>query len=1289
MPKRATLVSSKKIIESTPDVTLTINGVSHTVPTNLAAETNLVDYLRDHLHLTGTKFMCREGTCGSCVVNVKRLNPLSKKEQSISVNACLLPVYACAGLNVTTVEGIGDQKKGYHPVQERLADYNGTQCGFCSPGMVMTMYSLLENSELPPVQDVEDLFDGSICRCTGYRSILDAMKSFSRDSAEMQMKLKTMMTKSCFIKGMYGNFKNGCCSPANQLIQVQLKEAKWLRPMTLNELYDILKDLDDGKKVRLVAGNTTSGIYAEDGPYDIYIDTKGIQEFYQFNLTKTECVIGANATLTDLIDTFKQMETSSPGFKHLGRLAHHIQLVANTSVRNVASWTGNLMIKKLHQDFPSDIFVMLETVGTKITVGHYGGKKQTLSPIELMAFDMKGWVVLNLQLKTLTTNHFYNSYKIMPRHQSTQAYVNAAFLMEIDAKKNWTVLSKPSICYGGISAEFTHAVKTEAYLTGKKLGDPNVLKESLTILSGEINPDPERLIGKAEYSKQLAINLYYKYLLGVLPDALAPKIKSGADILHRPVSSGSQTFATNKEDWPVNQPIPKIEAKVQCSGEAEYIMDMPRPANTLYAAFVTSTVPNATLKDMDPSDALKVPGVVRFITAKDVPGENNLVPVFPGLFSEPEELLTSSRIQYIGQPVGLIVAESRSVAMEAAKLVKLSYENEKPPVMTMEEGIENLPAEPIPVDAQSQVRVGDAEAALKTSANVIKGEVRVGSQYHIYFETQVAFCVPKEDGMDVAVATQWMDLAHQSISKVLGIPKNSFNIQIRRLGGGYGGKVTRSNFVAAGCALAAHLTNKPVFLQLPLEQNLEMLGKRNPFLAKYEVGFDNDGKLEAIKVEYFLNAGCSVNETIVMEVTGFARNVYECPNWLLLPRTVLSNAPSNTWTRGPGSAKGIFVTEVIMENIAKFLKKDPLDIKALNLKPTVPKDGQILKSNIRDLYSQLRTDADIDKRLKDIQQFNESNRWKKKGLSIVPMEYGIHFEAFPFKYSAIVAIYTDGGSVAVSHGGIEMGQGINTKVAQVCARELGIPIDLVKVKSTNALINANGFPTGGSTTSEMNCKAVMECCKKLVNRMQPIREKLKDPTWKELVDACFFANVDLIARHMYGPEDKVKSYSVFGATSAEVEIDVLTGQHEIRRVDMLFDCGQSLSPLVDIGQIEGAFVMGLGLFLLEEIKYDPKTGKNLTSRLWEYFPPSTKDIPIDFRITLLKNAPNPFGILKSKASGEPPLCMSSVALLAIQSAIHAARAETGDLQWFPLDAPATVEAVHMACNVKTEQLTYK
>ncbi|XP_013406957.1 xanthine dehydrogenase isoform X2 [Lingula anatina] len=1261
----------KKSTQLESAISFKVNGTLCQVDNRFEAEMSLNEYIRTVLKLTGTKVMCNEGGCGSCHVTIAKYDPITKANKPQTINSCLWPVYGCHNLEITTVEGIGDKFSGYHPIQKALADGNGSQCGFCSPGMVMNMYSFLGGNPKPTKEQIEDAYDGNICRCTGYRPILDAMKTFAVDSTDHVIDIEDLSSRQC---PKTGQACTGQCGPKSvKPVHLVLSTSQWLIPVNLLQLYQMVVQ-NKSKPTKLVLGNTAGG------SYDVYIDLKSVPELYQYS--NAPVTIGSNFSLSALMEVLTEVATL-PGYSYCSTLVIHLKRVANTSVRNAGGWAGNLMLKKNDPGFPSDVFVILETVGAVLNIASC--QTQVVSRIlltDFLAIDMSQSVILNVVLPTMTVNDYVRTFKIQPRVQSSLAYVSAGFRFKVNNNTEYKIIQQPSIVFGGISSTFVHASQTEEYLTGKSLLDQKTLTGAYSTLANEISPMLEE--GSPDYRKRLAVALFYKCVLSIVGEKAGARMRSGATKLidQRPVSSGQQSFDTDPSKYPLNEPMPKVLARQQTAGEAMYILDQPAKPGQLYGAFVTSTEGNAKIASIDTAVAQNVPGFVRFISAKDIPGENDVM----GKFGQQKEMLfVTDQVEYAGQAIGLVVADTLAHAEAAASAVQVNYTDVQPPIVTIEDAIAKKSfIEPF-VD---EFKLGDADAAVAGAPKKISGQIKMGPQYHVHMETQTSFAVPKEDGYDVYCSTQWIDLCQQACARVLGIQQNKIDVSVPRLGGAYGGKITRNSPVAAASALAAYVTRKPVHIHMSLGANMKMLGKRIPYVVNYEVGVTNDGKLLGIVVTYYANGGILANET-AMPLQGYIDSVYNCPCWHIIPKGVKTNTPTATACRAPGSLEAIYWIEVIMEHVAKELGKDPLEVKQANFYKTgqlTPVKMPLTYCNIGPMVTAFAQSAEISKRKADVALFNKNNRWKKKGLSVVPLKWGTAWATA--NYNVLVTIMNGDGSVAVTHAGIESGQGINTKVVQVCAYELGIDISKVSVKAANSVVNANSITTGGSITSEINCKAVIECCKMLKTRMDPVRQKMVDPKWEDLVNKCFQENVDLCARYFVVPNSTYMwQYNVYGVTCAEVTVDVLTGERNIDRVDILEDCGDSMNPDIDVGQVEGGFVMGLGYWLLEDIKFDPKTGQNQSASTWSYHPPLCKDIPADFRIQLLKNAPNPLGVLGSKAVGEPPLCMSSAVLFAAKHAVEAARQELGNTNHFQLDVPATVEALQTACLVDPSQFT--
>ncbi|XP_067656036.1 uncharacterized protein [Haliotis asinina] len=1279
------------VLKST--VTFTINGTSYTVGNQYAAALSLNEFMRSKGVSYGTKAMCIEGGCGVCLVTTTLYDPVTTTTQTYTVNSCLVPLYACDGMQVTTIEGLGNTRDGLHPIQDRLAEYNGSQCGFCSPAQVMNMYGLLKRTPKPTMQQVENAYDAVICRCTGYRPILDAMKSFASDAPptlpggaidieELDKNICKKTGKTC----------TGRCSSERQTdleevpLHIVLQGSQWYKPTTRQQLYALLGQ-HQGDNYRLVFGNSGFGVYKEIGPwmYNVLIDLRGIQEFYSISIDSSKVMFGPSITLTNMMEVFEKNSTN-PALSYFRDFASHVAYIGNTGLRNLGSWAGNLMLKNLHTEFPSDVFTMLETVGATLFIGSSDGTEKSYSLIDFLTLDMKGKVILSVTLPTFPSGDVYvKSFKITPRHQNAHAYVNAGFRMQLDRSNNFTVKTKPSLVYGGINKTLVHASNTEAFLQGKQLGDASVLKAAIASLSAELIPDTTAGLSSTTYRKNLAISLFYKYVLGMCGEKAAARFQSGGTNLIRPVSSGTQTYDTRKDEYPLTKPMVKADAVLQTSGRVQYVGDIPPLPNEVCAAFVISSVGNADIDTVDTSVAMSYPGVIKYISATDIPASRNNYRVPPGAV---EEVFCSGRVLYSGQPIGLIVAVDQLSADTAASMVKVTYKNVQPPIITTEDAIQKNSIFP---NVAKEFKLGDAAAAIAGSDNKITGSIKMGHQYHFYLETHFCLCYPAEDGVgvDLHCPTQWSDYVQQAVAALLNIKESSVSVNVKRLGGAFGGKVTRASLPACAASIATYITRRPVRLSMNLHTNMKAVGGRFPYLATYSIGVNNDGKLNGIQLTANANCGATPNDCPLFAFPENMDNAYYCPAWDFKPVALKTNLPSNTYCRSPGTVPSIFIMEAMMDHASKVLNMDPLEFRKINLftKGQKTANGLVLKyCSIRDVVAQLETSANVAARKKQIAAFNQANRWKKKGIEVMPMRWNMDYGRDIF--NVFVTIYHGDGSVALSVGGVECGQGLNIKMMQVCAFELGIPIDTIKVKATTTFTNSDSIFTAGSRTSDVNALGVIQCCQKLKARMDPVRAKMSNPTWQQLVAQCYAQGVDLSARSSTYPTGDFSNYNIYAATCIEVEVDILTGENQINRVDLLYDCGESVNPDVDIGQLEGGFVMGLGYWLTEQMLYDPKTGSALTDGTWEYKPPMGKDIPIDFRIQLLKNAPNPRGVLRAKAVGEPPVCMAASALFAVKHAIEAARKELSQESFFRLDGPATVEVVQTACQLDSSQLVY-
>ncbi|XP_041565054.1 abscisic-aldehyde oxidase isoform X3 [Drosophila elegans] len=1175
---------------------------------------------------------------------------------------CLKLLNTCAQLEIITCEGLGNHLHGYHPIQKRLAKMNGTQCGFCSPGFVMNMYGLMEqHGGRVTMEEVENSFGGNICRCTGYRPILDAMKSFAVDSniripAECA-DIEDLKARNC---PKTGQPCSGSCQPSNLVYD---DGSQWHWPKNLTELFEALAKVKDSDEFMLVAGNTAHGVYRRSTDIKHFIDVHGVEELHQHSSEGQQLKLGANLSLTQTMEIIRTTSKQA-GFEYLEVLWNHIDLIANVPVRNSGTLAGNISIKKQHPEFPSDIFISFEALNVKVLALKSATEEKEMSLSEYLSTSDGKLLLKAFILPAYPKDRYiYESYKIMPRAQNAHAYVNAAFLLELETDSK---VKSARICFGGIRPDFVHATVIEKLLVGQNPYESNMVEQTFTKLEDLIKPDEVLPDASPVYRAKLACGLLYKFLLKHAPEAeVDEKFNSGGQILQRPLSSGQQVFQTQKKNYPVTEAVEKVEGMIQCSGEATYMNDVLTTSNTLHCAFVGATKVGATVDQIDASEALRQPGVVAFYSAKDIPGTNTFCePTFGYVV---EEIFCSGLVRHSEQPAGIIVALTADQAQRAAKLVRITYSNPSSDFKLLP-SLGDVFAAPTP-DQSRIVPVSNSDSKMIKFTDQpdkeVSGIFQMGLQYHFTMEPQTTVAIPFEDGLKIFSATQWMDHTQSVIAHMLQVKAKDVQLQVRRLGGAYGSKISRGNQVACAASLAAYKLNRPVRFVQSLESMMDCNGKRWACRSDYQCHVKSNGKIVGLTNNFYEDAGWNANESPIEGHSTFtATNCYDLngENFKNNGNAVLTDAPSSTWCRAPGSVEGIAMMENIIEHVAFEVQKDPAEVRLVNI-PAGNKMSELLP--------QFLESREYAQRKKEIESHNAKNRWTKRGLGLAVMDYPIFYFG---QYPATVAIYHVDGTVVVTHGGIEMGQGLNTKVAQVAAYTLGVDLSFVRVESSDTINGANSMVTGGAVGSESLCYAVRKTCEILNTRLQPVKKK--DASWVETIQAAYMKSINLIASDHY-KEGDMENYHIYGLSLTEVELDVLTGNSQIKRVDILEDAGESLSPYIDIGQVEGAFVMCLGYWMSEQLVYDRETGRLLTNRTWNYKPPGAKDIPIDFRIELIQK-PNPTGagFMRSKATGEPPCCLAVSVVFALRQALNSARQDAGlPREWVRLGAPTTPETL--------------
>ncbi len=751
-------------------------------------------------------------------------------------------------------------------------------------------------------------------------------------------------------------------------------------------------------------------------------------------------------------------------------------------------------------------------------------------------------------------------------------------------------------------------------------------------------------------------------------------------------------------------------AHLHVTGSATFTDDMPELAGTLYAALIMSPVAHGELigDGIDRDAILKEHGVVAVYTAKDIPGENNCGPIV-----HDDPFLAVGKVEFLGQAVAVVVAREMLYAREAAHKAKVLVK-ELPPILTIDEAME---AKSFVMPAKGITR-GNASEAIAKAPRKVKGSTETGQQEQFYMEGQITYAVPREDGqLTLYSSTQHPDGNQREAAAALNLSTNDVEVICRRMGGGFGGKEGNASIFSQSAALAAFKLQKPVKLRVNRDDDMMITGKRHDFRIDYEVGYDDEGRILGADITLLSRCGYStdysgpVNDRACLHID----NCYYIPNLKLISHRCKTNTQSATAFRGFGGPQGMFGIETIIEQIANDIGKDPLDVRMLNIyqdpavsgnpATMVTQYGQTIADWVGDkVITQVASEAKYRERRDSVNAFNKVNKRRKRGLALVPLKFGISFTATMLNQGgALLNIYMDG-SVSVNHGGTEMGQGLNTKMAQVCADGLGIDLSFVRVTGTDTQKVPNASATSASSGADINGAAIMNATAQMRARLAPVAANMlgckdtevnfansmahgggKSVEWTAVAKQAWMDRVGLSVAGFYmTPEIKYDFatltghafyYYCYGASVSEVEIDTRTGEWWLKAVDIVHDAGKSINPAIDKGQIEGGYVQGMGWLTMEECIWDKK-GKFLTHGPSTYKIPVAGDIPEHFNVTLFDGSnlkPTPFN---SKAVGEPPLMLALSTFFALRDAVSASADHQTVVH---MSAPATPEKILMSC----------
>ncbi|XP_009908898.2 aldehyde oxidase [Dryobates pubescens] len=1294
------------------------------VEKNADPEQMLLSYLRKRLRLTGTKYGCGAGGCGSCTVMISTYEPALKKIRHYSANACLLPICSLYGAAVTTVEGVGNTKNRVHPVQERLAKCHGSQCGFCTPGMVMSIYTLLRNHPEPTSEQMIAALAGNLCRCTGYRPIVDACKTFCEESVCCQKKAngKCCLGQEDDLFDMEEKVSTRLFStdefqpldPTQELIfppkLMRMAENQpkrtlffhgermvWISPVSLDELLDLKAA---HPKAPLVVGNTSLGpeMKFRGVFHPVVIAPARIPDLTVVKYTDDGVTLGAACSLALVKDTLTNVisEFSEEKTKIFCAVVQQLRTLGGEQIRNVGSLGGNIMSRKS----TSDLNPVLAASNCMLNVASRGRKRQiplsdifadgdnTIAPEEIL---------VSVHIPHSRKGEYVSAFRQAPRRENSLSIINAG--MRVVFEEDTDVIKELSIFFGGAASTTVCAKQTCRTLIGRHWNE-QILDEACRLILEDI-----ALLGlasgeKADYKKTLMVSFFYKFFLEVLQSlkTMDPCLYPGVPMecmsvlqdfttkMPQSIQIYQDMDASQSPQDPIGRPIMHQSGIKHATGEAVYVDDLPSVDGELFLGVVTSSRAHAKIVSIDTTEALKVPGVFDIITAQDVPATNEFY-----YSSDPEIVLARNKVICVGQIVCAVAADSDVHAKQAAAEVKIEYEGLEPVILTIEEAIKhNSFFEP-----KRKLEHGNVDQAFGAVDNIIEGEMHIGGQEHFYMETQSVLAVPRGEDkeMDLYVSTQHPATIQEMVAASLGVPANRIMCHVRRVGGAFGGKLLKAGLLASLTAVAANKTSRAVRLILSRGEDMLITGGRHPFIGKYKVGFMNDGRIRALDAKYYINGGCTPDESVVVAEVSLLKmdNAYKIPNLRCWAYACKTNLPSNTAFRGFGFPQSALVTETWITAVADKTGLSPEKVREINMykeEELTHFKQKLDPQNLIRCWNECLEKSAYYRRKTAVSEFNKQNYWKKKGIAIVPLK-------FPFglgtrhlsQAAALVHIYTDG-SVLLTHGGIEMGQGIHTKMIQVASRELKIPMSRIHFCETSTTTVPNACASVGSAGTDVNGMAVKDACQTLLKRLQPIINKNPKGTWNDWIKEAFEQSVSLSATGYFRGynesmdwekgEGQPFTYFIYGAACSEVEIDCLTGDHKDLRTDIVMDIGCSINPAVDIGQIEGAFVQGIGLYTMEELKYSPE-GVLCTWGPNQYKIPAVCDIPEQFSVSLLSPSQNPHAIYASKGIGEAGLFLGCSVFFALRDAITSVRNERGLKKPFALNSPLTAEQIRASC----------
>jgi xanthine dehydrogenase molybdopterin binding subunit/xanthine dehydrogenase small subunit len=1274
-------------------IEFTLNGRSVHLE-DVSPNTTLLEYLRG-AGLTGAKEGCAEGDCGACTVAIVDWDSQGRPCYR-AINSCLIPLCLMAGREIVSVEGVAGQNK-LHPVQEKMVEGHGSQCGYCTPGFIMSLFEGYYRGDIREPGQLDDQLCGNLCRCTGYRPIREAaLEAFPERHRKNGRDL----------------FAERLKKPAAGLGGVEYEYAgeQFFRPASLGGLLQLLAQFPDAK---LIAGATELGldITKRFKKFSTLISVEAVLELKEIRRANSEWRIGAAVTLTQIEEN---MADEFPA------LADMLRVFGSRQIRNRATMGGNLVTASPIGD-SAPLLLALDAKVVLVSLQSRTG----VSPVPPSGESRTGGTPVLLSKRTLPIAEFFVAYrqtalrpgeilktiivprgasqpgltrrctwyKVSKRREMDISAVAACFRVDLDSGG---VVRHARLAYGGVAAVPARARETEAALLGKQWCEETV-RGVLPVLETEFTPISD-LRGRAEYRRGLITSLFEKFFFDV-----------GDEVARLTSLPENQSLLTSAATRGMLRPPPHESAHKHVTGEAVYTDDQRRGMLEVWP--VCSPHAHARILKRDATTARAMPGIRAVLLAEDVPGENNV-----GGVKHDEILLADKEVFFHGQIVALVVGQSQEACRAAAEKVVVKYEP-LPPILTLQQALAARSFH----NAPNFIRRGKVGVALAGAPMTVTGAFELQGQEHFYLETQAAWAEPGEDrAMFVSSSTQHPSEVQAVVAHLLSLPANKVVVQSLRMGGGFGGKETQAATPAALAALAAHHTGQAVRVRWNRDQDMMLTGHRHPFLARFRVGFDAEGRLQAARVHLYSNGGWAMDlsQAVTDRALFHLDNAYYLPAVEFRGQVARTNLSSNTAFRGFGGPQGMVVIEEILDRIARRLGLPPEVVRERNLyygkgqTNTTPYGQEIADNRIQTIWRQLKQSSDFACRREAIAQWNAAHPHRKRGLAMTPLKFGISFTvSFLNQAGALVLVYQDG-TAQVSHGGTEMGQGLHTNIIAIAARELGIRPEQVRVMPTSTEKVPNTSATAASCGTDMNGAAVKNACDIIRARLAPVAARLlKEKSGRapaagklvlaeglvfdsrrprttvgfaEVVRQAYMERVSLSATGYYATpgvywdrlaaRGKPFHYFACGAAATEVEVDGFTGMTRVLRVDILHDAGESVNEGVNRGQVEGGFAQGMGWLTTEELKWDDQ-GRLLTHSPDTYKVPTVGDMPMVFNVTLLKNAAQKGVIYGSKAVGEPPFMLAISVREAIRDAVAAFGPPGSEV---PLPVPATCEAIFMA-----------